>query len=66
MKRFDHVVGAMGVAVCGIGVATLIGYQIDVPVLYSWWGTTPMAINTACAFICEGSAIAYLASSWRR
>ena len=66
MKNFDRVVCAVGAVVATIGIMTLVGHSVDIPILYAWWGPTPMAVNTACAFICEGSAIAYLASSWRR
>lgn len=47
----------IGALIAGIGALALIGYIVDVPVLYySIYGLTPMAIHTALLFMLIGGA----------
>lgn len=45
-----------GSAVVLIGFSTLVGYTVELPLLYQW-GRIPMAINTATAFLLTGVAL---------
>ena len=43
----------IGLSICAIGIITLLGYSFQNESLYRW-SDTPMAINTALAFILTG------------
>lgn len=56
-KYLAQFIGLAGLAVCLIGLSSMIGYFKQVVYLYQWGDGVPMAINTATGFFITGLAL---------